>query len=289
MYKLKIQKALLFAEQNLDQPLGLEQLALQAGISKYHFHRLSADFLGISSVQLIKLLRIKRAAFQLAYRKHISITDIAYTAGFQSPETFSRGFKQIFNISPSSFRKAPDWSRWESFEEQLINIQVKLEETKMDTQNYDVELVELPNIPIAVISHRESPNQISKTIGQFIAWRKQVGLPPTRSRTFNLFYNDPNEVPENEYRLDIGCQIPVGTEIESDFISQSKIPKGRYAKLRVKGADHGLASAIHYLYNQWWPTTEYNLKDMPLLVERVVFYPDVLAVDAITDIFLPLA
>ena len=66
------------------------------------------------------------------------------------------------------------------------------------------------------------------------------------------------------------------------------IPAGRCALLRHVGSDDHLGHSIRHLYSQWLPASGEELRDFPLFLQRVVFYPDVPDNEAITDIYLPL-
>jgi AraC family transcriptional regulator len=41
------------------------------------------------------------------------------------------------------------------------------------------------------------------------------------------------------------------------------------------------------LYSQWLASSGFELRDFPLFIERVSFYPDVNEAETITDIYLP--
>lgn len=44
-----------------------------------------------------------------------------------------------------------------------------------------VKIVEFPATPVAIIQHHGDPAFIGDTIRNFVAWRKQAGLPPQSS------------------------------------------------------------------------------------------------------------
>src|SRR5260221_3730956 len=67
-----------------------------------------------------------------------------------------------------------------------------------------------------------------------------------------------------------------------------RIPVGRCAVLRHTGADDGLAAAITHLYADWLPRSGEDLRDFPVYLQRITFFPDVPEHEAVTDIFLPL-
>ena len=157
-----------------------------------------------------------------------------------------------------------------------------------NADNFQVELVSFPDTKIAVYEHRAAPNLLANSIVQFINWRKENALPPSKSKTFNLIYDDPNITADADYRFDIACAItaPVG-ENQQGVISKT-IPAGQCAKVRLTGSDEKLATVINFLYGQWLSQSSFTLRDYPLFLERVSFYPSVAQEDAIIDIYLPI-
>ncbi len=274
-----------YIERNLDSELQIEQLSQLACLSKYHFHRQCSAFFGIPVKQVIRLMRLKRAAFQLAYRQDQKILDIALVCGYESHEAFSRVFKKHFDQNPMEFRQSPDWTFWQEAYQPVLNLRVQI----MNHQNSpDVEIIDFPETPIAVLEHRGSPQSLSRSIGQFIQWRKRNQLPPSKNRTFNLVYDDPQWVEPQNYRLDLCCEIhsPI---LENDVgIQTATIPAGKCARIRHIGSEDTLGHAVEYLYSTWLEQNAYQLRDFPLLFERVSFFPDVSEHETVTDVYLPI-
>ncbi len=50
----------------------------------------------------------------------------------------------------------------------------------------DVKTIEFAATRVAVLEHRGDPALIEDSVRRFIAWRKEVGLPPWLSATFNI-------------------------------------------------------------------------------------------------------
>lgn len=65
----RIDKALDFIGQHLDEVLDLDALCQTVHLSKYHFHRLFTSQVGLSLKAYIRWLRLKRAAYQLVMHK----------------------------------------------------------------------------------------------------------------------------------------------------------------------------------------------------------------------------
>ena len=90
-------------ENNLYNPLSLEQLAFVCNMSLSTFKREFKKTFDESPARYIKHRRLDRAASLLSCRDD-SITNIAYDCGFQDLSTFSASFQEKFGISPSKFR-----------------------------------------------------------------------------------------------------------------------------------------------------------------------------------------
>src|SRR5271169_4763002 len=103
-YNQRLNQAITYIGQHLDEEISLERLSDTFYISKFHFHRLFTAYTGLSLQQYIRWLRLKRAAHQLIIDKNKSIIEIAINAGFESHESFTRAFKQTCGVNPSEFR-----------------------------------------------------------------------------------------------------------------------------------------------------------------------------------------
>jgi len=282
-YQDRFTKIVEYIEANLDKPIDIEHLCRLAHLSKFHFHRQCSANFGMPIMSLVKLLKLKRAAYQLAYRHEKKVLDIALDNGYESHEAFTRAFKKHFFLTPSAFRKEADWSPWQSKYEPILKLRTKLMRDKSD---FNVEISYFSETLIATLEHRGSPASLGTTIARFIEWRKKNNLPPSKSRTFNLIYDDPNITPPDQYRFDIGCSVD--TEIlDKDYgIVSKSIPAGKYAKIRHVGSDDSIGIAVNYLYSTWLQNSSYELRDIPMLFERVSFFPEVPEYEMITDIYL---
>lgn len=82
----------------------LPQLAAAAGVTPEHLCRLYANSVGVGPVATLRLLRLKRASV-LLNQTNMSVVEIARATGFASEFHFSRTFKSVAGLSPSSFRE----------------------------------------------------------------------------------------------------------------------------------------------------------------------------------------
>ncbi len=99
----RLRQILELVEESLDEPeLSGEELAGRAYLSRFHFDRLVAAAVGEPPGMFRRRLLLERAAHLLS--GGTSVTDAAWSAGYGSPEAFSRAFARAFGVAPSSYR-----------------------------------------------------------------------------------------------------------------------------------------------------------------------------------------
>ncbi|MGA2549554.1 MAG: helix-turn-helix domain-containing protein [Burkholderiaceae bacterium] len=88
-----------------DTDLDLARIAKDAGISVRYIQSLF-QATGTTPQQFIREQRLRRGAEMLANpHKKITITQIAYSAGFSSSSQFACAFRQLFDCTPTEFRR----------------------------------------------------------------------------------------------------------------------------------------------------------------------------------------
>lgn len=92
-----------YLEMNFSAQLTIEDLAVQAGISRYHFCRKFKKYMGMSPMHFVTLLRIERAKSLL--RSNGPVSAIAFKVGFNDLGSFIRSFKKITGQTPSAYKK----------------------------------------------------------------------------------------------------------------------------------------------------------------------------------------
>lgn len=85
------------------EPLSLEILARELGVSKYYLSRIFSNKLQTNFNDYVNNIRLSYAA-TLILTTDIRITQICNDAGFDSQRTFNRVFKETFYMTPSQYR-----------------------------------------------------------------------------------------------------------------------------------------------------------------------------------------
>jgi AraC-like DNA-binding protein len=86
-----------------DEGFSVERLATEVGQSRGNLHRKLRDVIGESPSDLIRRMRLERAA-DLLESGVGSVAEIAYAVGFKSVAHFSNVFNERTGVRPSAWR-----------------------------------------------------------------------------------------------------------------------------------------------------------------------------------------
>lgn len=281
VYEQRIKRVIRHIHAHLGEELTLDALAAVAGFSKYHFHRQFSAFTGLTVGELVRLTRLKRAAYQLAFDPERSITEIALDAGFSAPESFSRAFKEAQGQTPSEFRASPAWSTW---------IADRPLPSATRSNPMSPKIVQFEETRVAVLEHRGPKATLMTTVGRFIEWRKASGESPVATRrTFGIVYLEPDGVPPTEpFHFDVAGELKGPLRANDHGVVEKVIPGGRCAVVRHVGSTDAIEESVRSLYARWLPESGERARDAPLFFHYVERMPKVAEHEQITDIYLPL-
>ena len=98
-----IEQAMLLMQERLESHVTIEELVTYTRISKQHLNHLFKQHTGFAPIDYYLRLKMQRAC-QLLDLTDDSVKSISLTLGMTDPYYFSRLFKQIIGVSPSSYR-----------------------------------------------------------------------------------------------------------------------------------------------------------------------------------------
>lgn len=95
----QIARAVHRIHQDFDQPLRIEQLAQEFGMSSSSFHQHFKEVTAMSPIQFQKQLRLQEAR-RIMLGEDLDATSTAYRVGYSDAAHFSREYKSVFGVPP---------------------------------------------------------------------------------------------------------------------------------------------------------------------------------------------
>ena len=93
-----------FVKENFEKPISTDLMANEAGLSKCHFCREFKKTTGMSPMNFLSLMRVRRATILL--KKKLPVSTIALKVGFNELSSFNRHFKRFTGLSPTAYRNS---------------------------------------------------------------------------------------------------------------------------------------------------------------------------------------
>ncbi|OZI32424.1 AraC family transcriptional regulator [Bordetella genomosp. 10] len=103
--QIEIARLTAFIEDNLDQPISLDDLAAIVNVSRFHFSRLFKRTVGVSAIHFVERCRILRAQ-SLITGTDLPLAEIALTTGFSDQSHFTRRFHRHVGCTPAAYARA---------------------------------------------------------------------------------------------------------------------------------------------------------------------------------------
>ena len=100
----RIGRVIEFVNAHIDHDIRLSDLADVAGGSVYHFCRAFKNTVGEAPYQFVLRRRIERA-HSLLLSTTLSLTEVASSCGFRSPQQLSRAFRRMMGVAPARLRR----------------------------------------------------------------------------------------------------------------------------------------------------------------------------------------
>lgn len=267
----RINKAVKHIEQHLSDELPLEDLAALAHFSPFHFQRIFKEVTGETPKQLIKRLRLEEAAHFIVLYPQTNMLEVALRIGFQSLESFSRAFKNYYNISPDNFRKSSEETKIKLVQNpELSDKFLKTPSLFLSSiadiseiAEKSVEIVRLPPQKIIYIQTTlESTANITASFRKIKQWALARELVKPESFPFGLMKDYPLFTALDKCRYLTCMAVEVQPEI-SGAVHYMEQPQSTFAVFNVKGNMSEIIQSVTNVVKNWLPESGYQFVHEP--------------------------
>lgn len=254
-----------YIENNILEPLNLDNISENVNISKFHLLRI---WKGATSTGLMEYVRRRRIALSLGdlIHHHNSIEFISSKYSFGCERTYNRAFKEEFKITPAKWRRNP------------CPLEI-LDKFNADFMNCSGEgliffrsITVLPTFSIAGLEYNVDieenlKSQIANKYGVDFFYNHRLRVfNPIEKDVYIGFTTIPQEI--STYTLyQPSIQISENSIIPSDMKVKCVSPH-KYGVFTYMGlhrpeeiSSKNLSEIWNYVFNTWMPTVQFDLRE----------------------------
>ncbi|NIV30027.1 MAG: helix-turn-helix domain-containing protein [Anaerolineae bacterium] len=256
-----IDRAIDLVEGNLMAAVTVADMAAAAGYSLFHFCRTFNQATHHTPYDYLMRRRLSEAA-QTLVRTDRKIIDVAFDYQFNSPETFSRAFKRMFDTQPSQ------WRREGRVDPRLLMPRLTPAHLRNLRRGNGLRpaLVDLPPLQLTgLMTHiRDDPDAIPalwRLLGGELA--RQHPVAPLTGHYGVTFYPEKWQLGGRLYlaAVDVGK-----ADLAATACVVKAFPAITCARFTHTGPIGDLALTYDYVYSTWLPKSDY-VHDHPFVLE----------------------
>ncbi|WP_315543624.1 AraC family transcriptional regulator [Capnocytophaga leadbetteri] len=249
-YVQRINKVVAYINNHLDETLDLKTLANEAALSDFHFHRIFKALKGEAIGGYITRLRLEATARLLRYTA-LTIEEIAFNIGYETPASLSKAFKKQYGISPTEYRTNKDTY---IMKKEIINPDLALKAPK-------IVILEPKNLIYVALTGAYGSLDYGKAYEQLWAVIKAQKLFTKGIESICISYDDPKITEGSLQRSDV-CLAIHKSATPQDEVSCKTLAGGKYAVFFYQGSYEKL-SQVYDTAVRWVIDQQYTLREEP--------------------------
>jgi AraC family transcriptional regulator len=221
---------------------------------------------GETPLQLHRRLRLERAAWGLIHGDE-PVTQLAFEAGYDTHEAFTRAFRERYGRPPSEFREAREQEGSACLRTYQVELaapsgihyapgfSAQLNFQPIQGENgITIEIKSMEEMRVATARHVGPYPLIAEAFQRLHQLGAPAGLLRPGAKMLAIYHDDPETTPEHELRSDAAITVADGAELPAG-LGEASIAGGRYACATHVGAYAGLGDAWARLLGQWLPAS----------------------------------
>lgn len=249
-YVQRINKVVAYINNHLDETLDLKTLANEAALSDFHFHRIFKALKGEAIGGYITRLRLEATARLLRYTA-LTIEEIAFNIGYETPASLSKAFKKQYGISPTEYRTNKDTY---IMKKEIINPDLALKAPK-------IVILEPKNLIYVALTGAYGSLDYGKAYEQLWAVIKAQKLFTKGIESICISYDDPKITEGSLQRSDV-CLAIHKPATPQEEVSCKTLAGGKYAVFFYQGSYENL-SQVYDTAVRWVIDRQYTLREEP--------------------------
>ncbi len=253
----RMNSAIDYIEKNLDNKININAAAKEACCSSFHFQRMFFAIIGITPSEYARRRKLTLAATELA-AGNVKVIDIALKYGYESPNAFTRAFRNMHGINPSKAQTSG--VKLSAYNRVSFHVKIK------GGNDMDYRIIEKPAFDLVGKSKKFTNEEFFKEAPKF--WKKYVNTEEyqilwglnngkwgqvTEAPLMSVYL--PDGIGKRDSFIDIlGMEKPAETDPIKFKVFH--IPASTYAEFNCTYQTS--VKMNKYVYGEWFPSTGYE-------------------------------
>ena len=195
-YIQSVNKASQYIAGHLGETIDVKTLASVANLSSFHFCRIFKAIKGEPPITFITRLRVETAA-QLLRNSQLTVEEIAYNIGYETPASLSKAFRNQYGITPTQYRT--DKSIF-IMRRETINEHLALKEPKPQDE---VSCKTLAGGKYAMFAYQGPYENLAAVYDEAMRWLVNSEHELRDEPIFAKYLNDPRRTPAEKLKTEV--------------------------------------------------------------------------------------
>ena len=266
----RMNAAIDYIEANLAGDIDFNKAAEKAACSTFHFQRIFFAVNGLTPVEYTRKRKLTLAATELS-SGNTRVIDIAMKYGYDSPNAFTRAFRNLHGVTPQAAREPGVMLT--AYPRISFHIELK------GGNDMDYRLIEKPGLTVAART-RQFTTINGQNFVEIPKWWDEFMASPECQALTSLSGNKPGAVTSSimlgicygeadavEFSYGIGVELPQGAS--SGAFEKIEIPATTWAVFDC--TLDNLQDVTKRIFSEWFPSTGYEHDAKP---ELEVYLPE---------------
>ena len=242
----------------IETNINIDELSLEFGVSKFHFHRLFKEQIGMNIYEVIKSIRLQKASNLLITNKFSTITQIANMCGYHSQSSFIRAFKNRFKQTPTFWRHGG----YKRYSNEILNTLHVSSFSSVDFSYLQPEIIKTKPKRLYYIRQKGYDAKSTKQ-----TWQKLMTWVYTNDileyEQIGIYHDNPIITPPKECFYVAGIAQNHSEKLIKTSLPYFDIPVDICASFKVTCKEKDVLRLIQWVYHEWLPNSGYETTPNP--------------------------
>jgi len=246
-----------YINKNIDTDINIDAIAVEYGLSKFHFHRIFKEQIGKNIYETIKSIRLQKASNLLITNKYSTITEIASMCGYSSQTSFIRAFKNRFEQTPTLWRNGG----YKEYSNNILHNSISSDVSHTSFSHLEAKIIKTKRKKLYYIRHQGYNKELSKVWQKMMAWVYTNNI--ENYEQIAIYHDNPIITLQEDCHYIACVKVDDKTKLTNTNLPYFEIEEHLCAAFEVEGIYGDILKFIQWVYHYWLPSSGFETTTFP--------------------------